>query len=160
MAEDRPGGEPTEEPTPKRLRDARRKGQVARSRDLTGALAFAAAYAALALSAVPMLGQLSGFMTRALTASSTAAVTPAQLLQEGLLVLVRSAGPLLGASFIAAAVGGTAQVGGLFSLAIISPKLERLNPGVFRRQRAVDRVAEDGVAVEVFRSNPRGPFDG
>ncbi|HEY3354072.1 MAG TPA: EscU/YscU/HrcU family type III secretion system export apparatus switch protein [Polyangia bacterium] len=128
MAEDRPGGEPTEEPTPKRLRDARRKGQVARSRDLTSALAFAAAYAALALGAAAMVGQVAGFMTRALRASTTAGVAPAQLLHEGLLVLARAAGPLLGAAFIAAAVGGAVQVGGLFTLATISPKLERLSP--------------------------------
>ena len=45
MAEDRPGGEPTEEPTPKRLRDARRKGEIARSRDATAGAAFIAALA-------------------------------------------------------------------------------------------------------------------
>ena len=73
MAEDRPGGEPTEEPTPKRLRDARRKGQVARSRDLTAGAAFLAAFAALWLSAGALVGLVAGFMRRTLATCAGAA---------------------------------------------------------------------------------------
>ena len=47
MADNRPGGEPTEAPTPRRLRDARNRGQVARSAELTAALGFAGAAAIL-----------------------------------------------------------------------------------------------------------------
>jgi flagellar biosynthesis protein FlhB len=42
------GGEKTEKPTPKRLKDARKKGQIARSKDLAMAAATVAATFALA----------------------------------------------------------------------------------------------------------------
>jgi flagellar biosynthetic protein FlhB len=128
MAEDRPGGEPTEEPTPKRLRDAREKGQVARSRDLTAALGFAAAFAVLALTGGAMVGQVAGFMARTLGTCTAGGPAPGALLHEALLVLLKTAGPLCGAVFVVAAVGGAVQTGGLFTLAAVSPKLERLSP--------------------------------
>src|SRR5262245_34327661 len=43
-----PTGERTEKPTPKRLRDARERGQVARSRDLSAALSLAGVTVSLA----------------------------------------------------------------------------------------------------------------
>src|SRR3569833_1694652 len=43
-------GEKTEEPTPKKLDDARKRGQVWKSRDLTGALVFFVGYAAMTAS--------------------------------------------------------------------------------------------------------------
>ena len=45
---DTPGGERNLKPTAKRLREARKRGQIARSRDLTAAAAFLAAIAVLA----------------------------------------------------------------------------------------------------------------
>ena len=44
-------GEKTEQPTEKRLRDARRKGQVAKSQDLSSALLLIAAFAVLWIAA-------------------------------------------------------------------------------------------------------------
>ena len=38
MADSNDSGDKTEKPTPKKLQDARRKGQVPKSRDLTGTL--------------------------------------------------------------------------------------------------------------------------
>ena len=45
---DQSTGERTEKPTPKRIKDARERGQVARSRDLSAALSFAAVTLGLA----------------------------------------------------------------------------------------------------------------
>jgi flagellar biosynthesis protein FlhB len=127
MPAERPGGEPTEEPTPKRLRDARRKGQVARSRDLVMALGFGAAFAVLAVGAAAMLGQVGGFMERTLRGCATGAAAPSAVLREGLLVLMRACLPLCIAVFIVGAVGGAAQVGGLFTLEPLTPRLDRLS---------------------------------
>ena len=44
-------GEKTEEPSHKRLTDARKKGQVAMSRDLTGGVVFIAIFMVLSLTA-------------------------------------------------------------------------------------------------------------
>ncbi len=54
------GGEKTEQPTAKRLRDARRKGQVAKSQDLSSALLLSAAIAVLWLAGGYMSGWLIG----------------------------------------------------------------------------------------------------
>lgn len=47
FAQDGPNGEKTEEPTPKKLEDARKKGQVARSTDVTTALSLLVFFAML-----------------------------------------------------------------------------------------------------------------
>jgi len=55
-------GEKTEQPTAKRLRDARRKGQVARSHDLSSAVLLVASVAVLYLAGGSIGGWLSGAM--------------------------------------------------------------------------------------------------
>jgi flagellar biosynthesis protein FlhB len=129
MAEDRPGGEPTEEPTPKRLREARRKGEVARSRELTSGAAFLAGFAALWLGAGAMLAHVAGFVRRTLeTCAAGTASTPGAALEEGLRVLARASGPVLVAGMVAAVFAGFVQSGGLFTLEPLALKLERLSP--------------------------------
>lgn len=49
-------GEKTEEPSPKKLRDARKKGQVANSKDLTTAALFLASFSVL-LAVGPSLSE-------------------------------------------------------------------------------------------------------
>jgi flagellar biosynthesis protein FlhB len=61
------GGEKTEQPTEKRLRDARRKGQVAKSQDLTSALLLVTAAAILALAGTQIGLQLTNAMRDGLT---------------------------------------------------------------------------------------------
>ena len=47
FAKDGPGGEKTEEPTSKKLEDARKEGQVAKSKELTSAFELMAVFALL-----------------------------------------------------------------------------------------------------------------
>src|ERR671917_111016 len=56
------GGEKTEQPTEKRLRDARRKGQVARSHDLSSAVLLVVSVAVLYLAGGYIGGWVSGAM--------------------------------------------------------------------------------------------------
>ena len=147
MAEDRPGGEPTEEPTPKRLRDARRKGEIARSRDLTAGAAFLAGFAALWLGAGAMVAHVAGFMARTLeTCAGATAATPGAALEEGLRVLARASGPVLLAIVVLALLAGFVQAGGLFTLEPLAPKLERLSPargcGSSSRKRSLFEVVK------------------
>ena len=55
------GGEKTEKPTPKRLRDARKRGQVAKSQDLTAAALFVVAVGVLWTAGGFMGGRLLAF---------------------------------------------------------------------------------------------------
>ena len=64
------GGEKTEKPTPKKLKDLRKKGSVARSIELPQAVALVVAVALLP-SAIGRLGEtLTASMTMALSSSS------------------------------------------------------------------------------------------
>jgi flagellar biosynthesis protein FlhB len=130
MAEDRPGGEPTEEPTPRRLKQAREKGQIARSGDLTSAAAFAAAWGALLVGGGALLAQLAavvrGGITRAAAGGGDLAAEAA--LRGALGDTARLTAPVLGAAVVAAGVVGYLQAGGLFTLKPVFPQGKRVNP--------------------------------
>lgn len=135
MAEDRTEdlGERTMDPTPLRLAEARRRGSVARSADLTSA--------AVVLGGLLILALLAPQMLR-----DTTAMTAAMLDGRGETLDARAAGKLAGSAFehaaaSAAAVGGLlagavalaavvglAQVGPLVAAERISPDLRRISP--------------------------------
>ena len=121
-------GARTERPTPKRLAESRGRGEVAVSRELTGAVAMAAGLAALAASGSWWFGALAAEVRRGLLA----ALAPDQpiggaLLSTALSVLRLSALPAL-AAFAAAGAVGLLQTGGLITAVPLAPKLERLDP--------------------------------
>ena len=70
MAEDL--GEKTEAPTPRRLREAREEGNVARSMDLAGALVLAGMSVGLMFLLVPMFWRLAVLLERLLDPSGGA----------------------------------------------------------------------------------------
>ena len=72
--------ERTEQATPKRLEEARRKGQIPRSRDLSAAAVTLAGGAALYMMGGQIGGRLHGMMSRGLTLTREQALDPAYLL--------------------------------------------------------------------------------
>jgi type III secretion protein U len=128
MGRDRPGGEPTEQATPKRLREARRRGQVARSRDLSGFAVFAAV-AAAALASGPLW--LQGLATFLRDSLGGACAWPRQAttatLGHAVDLLLLSVGPALGAGLVAAVAVGLFQVRPLWTWKPLKPELSRLN---------------------------------
>lgn len=130
MAEDS-GQERTEEATPKRRREAREKGQVARSRELgTMTVLMAGAIWMLVMGEAAM-ARLAALMT------TTLSPPPAVLMDSSLLTrwfgnalwegfwLVA---PLLTMLVVAALVSPVALGGLAFSPAAIAPKLEKMSP--------------------------------
>lgn len=146
MASDRPGGEPTEEPTPRRLTQARDKGQIARSGDLTSGAAFLASVGALAAGGA----WLSAAMTHIIRSGIARATQPGELaagaaLEQAARDILRVTLPILGAGFVVAAVVAGLQAGGLFTLGAIAPKGAKLNPlegakRIFSRKTAAELV--------------------
>ena len=67
MAEEQQGQERTEEPTAKRLNEARKKGQVARSRELNTLLVMLASAVALWLLSGTAMSGLTDIMSTALS---------------------------------------------------------------------------------------------
>jgi flagellar biosynthesis protein FlhB len=120
-------GEPTEEPTPKRLEEARGRGEIAYSRDLASAAAMTAAIGALILGGPEMTARLCAYW-RAAMAAAPAGGAPADALAAGLAVMARVlAPPLLAAATLALGVG-LLQTRGLLSLGALKPDLGRLSP--------------------------------
>ncbi len=125
-----PAQEKTEQPTPKRLLDARRKGQVPRSRELNTMTVMLVGAGAMLVLGEWMLGGLQGVMIERLgsagmfgSASADPIVSLYGAVREAMLLLA----PLL-LVLIVAALGGPALLGGLvFSAEAARPKLERLS---------------------------------
>jgi flagellar biosynthetic protein FlhB len=123
--------ERTEQATPKRLEEARKKGQVPRSVDLsTAAVCIAAAVAIYSMGRM-VAGQFADYMRAALTltpgvAMSQDAIWPA-LTQAGSRALLMIL-PILGATFFAALAAPIAIGGWNFSGQALMPQFSRLNP--------------------------------
>jgi type III secretion protein U len=121
--------EKTEMPTPKRLRDARKKGQVAYSKDFTSTLLLVGIFAYIGFKwqgAVLALREFLAFPARFFAAPFQAGLDAVMevCLQEVMDLLL----PLLGIAAAFAIVGGFMQVGALFSMQPIKPDIKKLNP--------------------------------
>lgn len=124
-------GEKTEEATPKRLEDARKKGQVWKSKDITGVAGFLVGMGALQAGWPWMKAHFNdlfkfGFEQTAHPEHLSWAIHHQLLIM--LFDMVMLAMPVaVGAALISALVEFV-QVGALFSAEVVTPKLEKLNP--------------------------------
>lgn len=121
--------EKTEEATPKKLEDARKKGQVAQSKDVTTAILMTLAFMYLWLGWDGMMERLTALM-----------LLPTQYLNEDFshvyaLIVTRALDlsieiiiPLLVIIVLAGLIGTFLVVGPVFSVDPLIPKFERLNP--------------------------------
>ena len=123
--------ERTEQATPKRLEEARKKGQVPRSTELsTAAVCIAAAIAIYSLGRMAA-GQFADFMHDSLSLAPATAMSEASLWPA-----ITSAGsralwivlPILGATFFAALAAPLAIGGWNFSAQALAPNFGRMNP--------------------------------
>jgi len=130
----------TEEPTQKRLAEARRRGSIAVSRDLQSALAGLALCAALVLGARGWMGGLAAYLRLALgDATSHPSLALAgraglSAARDGLLLP-------LGVAVVAALAAGLAQTRGMFSAYPLRFELRRARP-----------MAGFGGAVEISKN--------
>jgi type III secretion YscU/HrpY family protein len=121
--------ERTEEATPKRLREARRRGQVARSKELVTGILLIAAGMTLRAVAPGWIDTLRGLSALALRTAS--APTPAAILAVGSEAFAAGAlavAPVLGALVAAATLGSVLQTGPVFASEAISFDPQRLDP--------------------------------
>ncbi|ACL64091.1 type III secretion exporter [Anaeromyxobacter dehalogenans 2CP-1] len=121
-------GNRTEQPTPRRLREARRRGEVAVSRELTGAAALAGGLAALAASAPGAAAELGAMLRAALAAAGGAPASPAAALQGAAAAVLRLSLPACGAALAVGAAAAALQAGPGLSFAALAPRLERIDP--------------------------------
>jgi flagellar biosynthetic protein FlhB len=125
------GQEKTEQATPKRLEEARKKGQVPRSTELSTAAVCIAAAAAIYTLGHMVSGQFADLMRSGLsigpeTALSTDRIWP-QLMNTGARTLWIIL-PILGATFVAALAAPLAIGGWNLSGQALMPQFSRMNP--------------------------------
>jgi len=122
----------TEKATPKRREEARKKGQVAKSQDLGGAVGMLAA-----LMSLTALGPAAwGHMRDAMLTSLSLIATPDVVDQQGFGEVLRSAmtdaalafGPIAAVCLVAGVITGVLQVGWKPSAQALKPDPKRINP--------------------------------
>ena len=122
-------GEKTEQPTPKRLRDIREKGQVAKSQDVPSALtvlAVAVYFLAMASDMLSTLLDMGEIPMRLMNLPFDQALTMAATATFSCALQV--AGPVVGMVMAVALCANLMQVGVLFSAQAAMPKLENIHP--------------------------------
>jgi flagellar biosynthetic protein FlhB len=131
MAEEQQGQERSEQPTAKRLTEARKKGQVARSRELNTLLVMLASALALWLMSGPAISGITTIMSEALSPAGDLLKQP-ELIPAHLMGVMMSAltliTPFLALTVIAALAGPAVMGGLLFSPEAVSFKLDKLDP--------------------------------
>ncbi|MFN7725972.1 MAG: type III secretion system export apparatus subunit SctU [Rubrivivax sp.] len=148
MAQNDDSGDKTEQPTPKKLQDARKKGQVPKSKDLSSTVTLGVA-AVLMLTAGAYAGeQLLALMHTALQVlQQPFALAAPTLARQALWTLLSLSAVVL---LPLAAVGVLTeflQVGPVFALDRVMPKLENLNP-----VEGIKRMFTLDALIELFKA--------
>ena len=121
-------GARTEQPTPRRLREARRRGQVARSPELSGACALLAGLAALAATGPAAAGELAGLVRGGLSLAVAGNPDPVSILRGAAAAILRLAAPPALAALAGGAAAGALQAGASFSVEVLRPRYDRVDP--------------------------------
>lgn len=131
MADKNDGGDKTEKPTQKRLRDARKKGDIPKSKDITSTVELFAWILVLSMGAA-----YAGERLSALFAATTASVGRGDDFVHAVSALGWGAAStflwLTGLAFVPVVVVGVlvevAQTGGVFTFEKLKPSLDKMNP--------------------------------
>jgi type III secretion protein U len=145
MAEKNDAGDKTELPTPKRLRDARKKGDVAKSKDVSSGLVILGWLVLIALSAAYAGSQITVYFTDTL---STAIELPfdqalRSLGWQGVLLLIKLSLLVLAPIAIFATLAEYLQTGPVMTSEKMKPSFDKLNPVEgLKRMFGVDGLVE------------------
>jgi len=146
FAKEGPGGEKTEEPTPKKLTDARKEGQVAKSNELVIAASLIALFYSIKI--------FNGFFETfhlfygnidKLSGEEFNTVTAALLLRESILTILKICLPIFVAAFLTTLVVDLAQVKWTVSGKLLQPKFSKINPingfsRIFSKEKIVELI--------------------
>lgn len=125
------GGEKTERATPKKRQDARRKGQIAKSAELSGSIVLLAGVLSLMMFGGFLKERVMAMFTDVFLNRLTMEVTPSnvrQMLNEYGMQILIMLGPLMGITFVMALASSVGQVGFMVTGEGITPKFSKINP--------------------------------
>jgi type III secretion protein U len=123
--------EKSEKATPKKLRDARKKGQVAKAQDFGSAFTFIVSIAATLTTASYMFDQLSSYIIRTFRSIGEAEnlqEKASSVMLESLTVIFKTSIPIAILTCCMGLLTSFLVVGPLFSVEAMKPDLKRLNP--------------------------------
>jgi len=123
----------TEKATPKKRQDARKKGQVLQSREITASIGLLAVFLGLKAFSGYIFGEISLFMERIYTEYIPMDELYSysglyNLMIDAGLVLLKTVAPVLAIALVAVLVSSYAQVGFLFTTETLKLKLDKINP--------------------------------
>ena len=131
MAESESGADKTEDPTEKRKKDSREKGEIARSKELNTLAIMLAGSIGLIIFGGALAQDMMEIMRYNFSISREALLNPdsmgAFLLHSGKIALI-ALQPVLITLLIAALIGPIALGGWLFATGSLAPKFSRMNP--------------------------------
>lgn len=125
----------TEKATPQRRKKAREQGQVARTRELSNALAWSGAIALLAWQVPDVIRQFRGLLQSTLDLSVRQTITPGgPVLFWNAVGVLRWIVPIMATAWMLSVAGGVAQGGVVFAAEALAFKPERLSPATKLKQ--------------------------
>jgi flagellar biosynthetic protein FlhB len=131
MAEEEKGQEKTEQPTEKRINDAREKGQVPRSKEFTTVIVLMAGAVAMMFLGTNLVESVANVMEKAFTLTRKEIFDPVamtHLMIHSLEIIVFDLGMFFGLTILASLIAPASIGGWNFSAQAMAPKLERLDP--------------------------------
>jgi len=120
----------TEEPTPKKLRDARKDGQVAKSKDIPLLATFVGVMSVMLFGFGPSFGRYRSLFDKVMAQapSDVPGERALQVFSDVPMTIVAIMAPIL----LVAAITGTCahyfQIGGIFSAKAVAPDIKKLSP--------------------------------
>ena len=150
MAESESGADKTEDPTEKRKKDSREKGEIARSKELNTLAIMLAGSAGLLIFGGALAQDLMELMRYNFSLSREVLLNPdsmgAFLLHSGKIALI-AVQPVLITLLIAALVGPISLGGWLFAAGSLAPKFSRMNPAA-----GIKRMFSAKALVELLKA--------
>ena len=129
---DQDQGDKTEEPTPHKLREARKKGQITKSKEVTSALLYIFSYMTLRSVAQSLWERIVTFSNFVFSQLSSFGIFDGsiikEILVEALMTFLLALAPIFAVRFFVAILIEFLQTGGLFAPEAITPKIDKLNP--------------------------------
>jgi flagellar biosynthetic protein FlhB len=125
------GGERTEEPSQRRLQEARERGQVPRSRELTNFATMIGGSGALIAFGSGLAGRMSGLMRHCMDFDAQRLESPQSMLRalgEAAMTALAAVLPLFAALTVVVLLASVALGGWNFSPAALAPDFTRLSP--------------------------------
>lgn len=131
MAGETTSQEKTEAPTPRRLQEAREKGDIAKSQEVPSAAILLAGMLSLYVLSSYMLDRLYGILRYYLGNLHVLEIAPGNMTMVARNCMLYTASvmaPVMAVIVVTAVTANYAQVGAVFSTEKITPKLEKINP--------------------------------